>query len=504
MSEKDKNGLDLADKSKAAQSVNKIALIGDGILGVVLALAYFVEVLKSARTMTSYLIVLLFSLAPVIAAAMIYIRDKGSKWIRYITAVGFACLYGYLLFNTVSELVFCYIIVFYVLMVIYMDFKLLVALGVYALLMNVLKILMTAVAAGLSAAEITNAEIKIACLALTIVYTMLVIRKVAAINNANVVKADEGRQNSEKLLSATMEVARNLTENIEAAVSETDALRYAIDNTQKDMSLLSRETEEAAAAIGEQKNSTDSINGYVQSVGGAVEEISADIVRAEDSLNTGSEVMKELLHQVQVSETSGEQVTGEMSVLKDYADKMQNIMALIQNVADQTGLLALNASIEAARAGDAGRGFAVVATEISNLSAQTKDATENISTLIENVVRSVDNVNVSMVQLLESNRMQNQYVEGTAANLDVIYECTEGISKEIAQLKKTVEVVTEANTQVAESAEHIADVMQQVEEGANETLGSCNTNLNSIAKVTEIMEDIKKLACQLNFSAEAE
>jgi len=214
-------------------------------------------------------------------------------------------------------------------------------------------------------------------------------------------------------------------------------------------------------------------------------------------LNAGNEVMKELLHQVQMSENSGTLVTKEMQTLKEYADKMQSIMTLIQNVAGQTGMLALNASIEAARAGEAGRGFAVVATEISNLSSQTKVAADDISELIMDVVKSVEGVNSSMEDLLESNRVQNGLVEGTAKNIGQIHDSTVEISKQVAQLKDTVDVVTEANHQVVESIENVSDVMKRVSAGAGETLESCNTNLQSIDKVADAMDNLKEEAKKL-------
>ena len=500
MNSTNKKQLDLSDTNIAYQSMNKIALIGDFILCIVLTLAYLIEVFKGARTFPSYLIIFFFGLAPVLAAALVYAKNKSSHIIRYITSVGFACLYGYLLFNTESDLVFCYIIVFFVLMVVFTDFKLLVIMGLYALIMNVASIASDAVTNGLSAKEITNAEIVIACLALTIVFTMMAVKKIAAINQANMEKAALEKQQSDELLTTTLDIAKNLTNNIISAVSETDSLKSAIDTTQKDMAVLTSETNEATSIIESQRTSTNKINEYIQGVNTAMVSIVEEVSNAENNLTTGSNIMKELLHQVHISETSSAQVTKEMTTLKDYTEKMQDIMSLIQSVADQTGLLALNASIEAARAGEAGRGFAVVAAEISNLSAQTKTATENISNLIKNVVLSVDDVNVSMEQLLDSNRMQNQYVENTAQNFASIHHCTEEISNQISRLKTTVEVVTEANSQVAENVEHVSNVMQKVSEGADGTLTSCNTNLQSIATVTTIMDNLKNAANKLNSS----
>lgn len=494
----DNKHLDLSDKNVAQQNMNKTALIGEWILCVVLALAYLIEVFKGSRDILDYAIIAILCIGPCILAEVIYLKNKVSKLVRYVMSVGFACLYGYLLFNTESELVFCYVIVLFVMLVVYMDFKLMVGVGIVALIINVASIVEDAVTTGLDSSEIANAEIVVACIVLTIVFTMLAVKKVNSINQANIDKADEGRKQSDALLATTLEVASSMTGHIGDAVSEAEALKSAIDATRHDMSVLADGTNEASDAMNAQRESTDKISEYIQGVEDAVASIVTEVNNAENNLNAGNEVMNELLHQVKISEGASEQVTKEMNILKEYADKMQDIMALIQSVAGQTGLLALNASIEAARAGEAGRGFAVVATEISNLSAQTKNATDDISVLIQNVVKSVEGVNSSMGQLLESNRMQNQYVEETADNFDKIHDSTGEISRQVSQLKITVDVVTEANEQVANNIENVSDVMQKVSDGATETLESCNTNLQSIARVADVMEKLKGEAAKLS------
>ena len=172
-------------------------------------------------------------------------------------------------------------------------------------------------------------------------------------------------------------------------------------------------------------------------------------------------------------------------------------MGLIASIANQTGLLSLNASIEAARAGEAGRGFAVVAGEISNLSSQTNSATADINTLIEDVVVSVGEVTEAMDTLLECSRLQNQYVDTTAESFEKIHGSTQSIVEQVANLRSTVEIVMEENKQVEEGIENVANVTQRVMDSANETLASCNTNLQSIAKVADIMNTLTEEAAKL-------
>lgn len=492
-----KTKLDLSVKKNALASMNNTALIGATIMNVVLALAYLIEVLKGARPISSYLVIAVFCALPTILSALEYKRRADSNKIRYISGIGFCMLYGYLMFTSPNDLTFCYIVVFFVLFVVYMDKKLLLILGGYALVTNIAVIGMKAVTGAMTGETITSSEIIIACLVMTCMFTVMALTKVEQINEANVDKADREKGQADELLQTTLGVANSITENINIAFGETDSLRVGIADTQKAMQDLTTNTNQEAEAIEIQKKSTNRINRYIQKVEEAVKLIVAEVNTAEENLNAGNSIMKELLKQVQISEVSSTTVVEKMQGLKEYTEKMQSIMQLISSVANQTGLLALNASIEAARAGEAGRGFSVVATEISNLSAQTNNATSDINELIQNIVSSVDDVGTSMEQLLESSQLQNQFVDQTAGNFEKIHENTQEIVTQVSHLQKTVDVVTSENRQVEEGIENVAEITQKMMQEANETLESCNVNLQSIAKVAGIMEELLEEAKKL-------
>lgn len=334
-------------------------------------------------------------------------------------------------------------------------------------------------------------------LILTYIFINLAIKKIDKINQANIDKADKEKEQSEKLLQKTLQVADSITDDIRQAVEETKQLNTAISTTQQSMEELTACAEEETAAIHVQMESTEKINVHMRGVESAVTSIVEEVNAAEDNLNRGNELMKDLLGQVQVSETSSAQVAQKMAGLKESADKMQEIMRLISNIASQTGLLALNASIEAARAGEAGRGFAVVASEISNLSSQTNDATGDINELIQSIVGSISDVTDSMEKLLESSRLQNTYVDQTADNFSNIHNSTQSIIAQVSDLQQTVEVVVDANQQIAENIENVSDITKTVVDEATETLEYCNVNLDSVAKVTDIMGDLMNEAGKL-------
>lgn len=492
-----KTNLDLTVKQNADQSMNKTAMIGIYTMNAVLAIAYAIELLKGARSSFSYLIVALLCVLPCVFAQLIYLKKKDSGVIRYVLGIGFLLLYAYIMFSSSTNLSFCYVIVAFVALVVYIDIKFLLILGAAALLINVVRVIYMAVSGRLSAEMITETEIIFACLILTGLFIIIAVKKIEQINAAHILKAEKEKEQSEELLNTTLEVAANMTSDIDNVVAETEELKGAIGQTKIAMGDLASGASDAFVAMEEQTASTARIGRYIQGVESSAQEIISDSQEAQSSLEQGSKVMEELLLQVKASEANGILVTEKVTGLKEYADRMQEIMGLISNVADQTGLLALNASIEAARAGDAGRGFGVVASEISNLSDQTNAAAGDITELIKNIVTSIEEAANAMNLLLESSQKQNHYVGTTAESFEKINQSTHGIIENAAKLKKAVDVVSKENHQIEERIGHVSSITEEVTARSEETLEACTRNMESIEDVTAIMENLKTEARKL-------
>ncbi|MBQ9765244.1 MAG: hypothetical protein IJW18_03495 [Lachnospiraceae bacterium] len=489
--------MDLSDKKYAEQSRNKTALIGMHTVNTVLVLAYLIEVLKQDRTWLSYMGVVLTAVVPSVVAQIMYGAKKEAAAIRYILGYGYLLLYIYVLFTAATDLTFCYIIVGFVMLMVYADIKFLYGLAGVALLANVSRLVYIAMTKGLSAQDITNAEIIFACLILTSVFAIMSAKRISLINEANVDKAENEKEQVDALLNSTLEVAASITESISSVAVETESLKDGIEQTSVAMSDLSDGANEVSATMQEQMASTQVIHEHIDEVVASVGNILEDGNEAQASLKEGNTVMAELLELVKKSEESGVLVTQKVTGLKEYADRMQEIMGLISNVADQTGLLALNASIEAARAGEAGRGFGVVATEISTLSAQTNAATNDITDLIHDIVVSIDEVADAMSQLLENSQTQNRCVGVTADNFEKIHEKTQGIIDQAAQLKKAVDIVADENQQIEEKIGQVSSITQEVTARSAETLENCNMNLRSVEEVAAIMDSLRDEARKL-------
>ena len=479
---------DLSHPAVAAQSRNKTAIAGTCTMNTVLAAAYIAEVLKGVRSLPSYLIFLLLCLLPCVTSILAYTKQKDTSSVRYLCGGGFALLYAYVMFTSSTDLTFCYVIVMLLILLVYADKKLVSLLCTYALVINILVLVFRAVTQGFTAAQITNAEIIIACIILSYIFVLMSVTKIAQINDANIKKADSDRTQSDDLLQLTLKVAGDMAGNIDQVSHSTSQLRDSIAGTQTAMEDLTNGTSETAAAIQVQQQQTENIDQQVQNVSSA--ETSANLTASKD-------VMKNLVQQVQVSEASSTRVADSMEELKEYADKMQSIVALISSVASQTSLLALNASIEAARAGEAGRGFAVVAEEISSLAGQTNGATGDINQLIEHISQSISSVTDSVTELFDSNRHQSEYITSAAGYFDLIEKNTASITSGMSELKQGVDAVSDSNSQIIQSIENVSALTQEVTASSGATLADCRTNLQSVDDIALIMQQLQENANEL-------
>ncbi|NLL77975.1 MAG: hypothetical protein GX235_12155 [Clostridiales bacterium] len=484
--------LDLTDERVAEQSRNITALIGVCIMNAILVIAYLIEVFKGARTIGSYAIVAACCILPSLFAIMAYLQKKETITVRYITSAGFSILYTYILFTSSTNLSFCYVIVIFVILAVYVDIKLSIVLGTYAVLVNIALTISKALRAELSAKDITDTEIMFACLILTGVFTLMAHSKISKINRANVERVGKEKEHSEEVLETVLQVADSMITNINRAVGETEQLQKSIEVTKIAMEGLAGGANDAVAAILQQQRNTEEINKSINEVEEVTDSIMTNIKSAEQNLTSGQEVMAHLVQQMDISETASQKVAQELELLQEYADKMQGIMALISNVASQTGLLALNASIEAARAGEAGRGFAVVASEISGLAGQTSHATGDINDLIENIAKALREVTESVGGFLESNKIQNEYVSDTAGNFKRIRTSTEDIFGQMGRLKTMVSTVSTSNKLIIESIGNVSAVTEEVTAGANETYEGSKWNLERVATLAQVMEDLSK------------
>lgn len=163
------------------------------------------------------------------------------------------------------------------------------------------------------------------------------------------------------------------------------------------------------------------------------------------------------------------------------------MLEVIQGIAEQTNLLALNAAIEAARAGEQGRGFAVVADEVRNLAQRTQDSTRQIQAVIEKMQTSTTKV----VQVMHEGQAQAQ------AQAQVSVDQAEAAGESLQAINYSVSKISDMNTQIATAAEQQAAVASEINQNFNQITLSATKAEQEAAKITAASNQLDILAKNL-------
>ncbi len=157
------------------------------------------------------------------------------------------------------------------------------------------------------------------------------------------------------------------------------------------------------------------------------QEMAPSIEALRNGVSGISKTVEKAVNQMQEIASRQTEVSEAAKTIENAVDSSMAIISSIQTIANQTNLLSLNASIEAARAGDAGKGFAVVATEVSNLSNSTKETTQNIAEILNNMNESVKDILVKIDQISESVSVENEEMSNIDATVEKLQDAADEI-----------------------------------------------------------------------------
>ncbi len=218
---------------------------------------------------------------------------------------------------------------------------------------------------------------------------------------------------------------------------------------------LSAVTEQTSAGVNSQKVETDQVatamnemTATVQEVARNAEEASEAAVAADQQAREGDKVVGEAIAQIERLASEVGNSTEAMGHLKRESDKIGSVLDVIKSVAQQTNLLALNAAIEAARAGEAGRGFAVVADEVRSLALRTQQSTEEIEELI--------------VGLQSGTQQVATIMDNSRGLTDSSVELTRRAGSALENITRTVSAIQAMNQQIATAAEQQSAVAEEI------------------------------------------
>lgn len=312
----------------------------------------------------------------------------------------------------------------------------------------------------------------------------------------------EGSENMRKsiadIVSQTKQVVRtlaNVSQNVREDAKETAASSQRMFKGLNDTANLSREQ------AGKITDDAQMIKEMVQSlsqVAASVDSVSSLSSDLQQTADRGQVVIQDASETMNAIKSKSEETASVVELLNEHAKQIDSVIATIKEIAEETNLLALNASIEAARAGDAGRGFAVVADEIRKLAENSKASAEQV----RRVVVSIQN---SARDLFRSNQINLSEIHDGHSKMDdvsnafhQIFEWIENINMSIQDITAGIEELSAGSEQIDHSMRRIEAYSDDVAKTNESYAQQSGQQVNRMEKVNDSVNELLKLSDALN------
>ncbi|WP_312920984.1 methyl-accepting chemotaxis protein [Stutzerimonas nitrititolerans] len=254
---------------------------------------------------------------------------------------------------------------------------------------------------------------------------------------------------------------------------------------------VSSVAEKTHGAVIEQRSETDMVASAMNEMSATVQEVARHATQtasassgADEESKAGVKVATEALDGIEVLIRDIENAAQVIKRVEDDSASIGMVLGVINGIAEQTNLLALNAAIEAARAGEQGRGFAVVADEVRTLASRTQKSTEEIQQTIEQLQNGVRNAVKAM--------------EGAQVRAHAGSECVAKAAQSLTVIAGEVGTINDMNTQIATAAEEQSAVAEEINRNITTISMIADTTSTDAQQTARISDELVQLAAELN------
>lgn len=300
------------------------------------------------------------------------------------------------------------------------------------------------------------------------------------------------------VLDDVIGVATEVRKGTESAMDIVNDLNGSSEVVNGAMKNISESTLSTAENIQTQTTMTANIQQSIEDTLTSSETM-VEIAKQSGQINRQSmDVMNRLKEQSQVISNTNQDVAKAMEALQAKTEEVRNIADTILGISSQTNLLALNASIESARAGEAGRGFAVVADEIRQLAERTKQETEEISKISDDLTENATRAANAVSQSVSATDAQDVMITEASESFEAMNDNVTELITHIENIDDRLSRLSEANNQIVDNITNLSATTEEVTASSNQAAELSNANMENAESAKNQLTGVLDVSHQLD------
>lgn len=301
---------------------------------------------------------------------------------------------------------------------------------------------------------------------------------------------EDEHQKQKRMLEDILEIASVIQENTVASASIVNDLGESTGVVNEVVSQISTGTQATAENIQEQNVMTQSIQASINETVNHSKQMVSIANESNESIVSSLEVMNSLKNESEQIAVKNNNLIDSMNRLQEKTQEVQDIAEIINSISSQTNLLSLNASIESARAGEAGKGFAVVANQIRKLAEQTKESTESISRILQELNSYAKTATATVKDTIQAVSNQGVLISDASEGFNQISRNVSALIEDIGEIDKMLVNLAEANSSIVENISHISATTQEVSASAQEASAISEKSASEAEEAKRLLNEV--------------
>ena len=482
-------------KAKANIKARRIWLV----FALLLSANYGTDVGNGVYPGSQYIIFLILCWVPFFAGEILLKVDgKTTDRYRFDLFIGYGIFYTFLICTTASPIAFTYILPVVSILVLYKSQKFMIGCGIANTASVIVSIIYRAGVLGFtSAADVKNYQLQVSCIILCYIGYVMSIRHLVESDGA---LTDKIRADLQRVITTVeqVKVASNTIMNGITVVRElASENKHGSDVVVKRMTQLTGNNEELQNHTTSSQQMTTGIRSQVENVASMINEMVNLTAESGKHAQASSSDLHSLAKTAATMSELSSEVESILNKFKEEFEMVKEQTSTIDSISNQTNFLALNASIEAARAGDAGKGFAVVAEQIRTLSTETRASSGQIGDALARLDEISGKMTSSIEETLSLIQQTLEKITQTGGNVDKITADSSLLGNHIQVIDAAMKEVEASNQQLVENMEQVSNIVSTMttsignsDDISKKMLSKYDESATNINNIENVIQDL--------------